>query len=169
MHSTKHKSWFEVAIFTAAGAEYAEQVVSHIFGPAKKEVKFIFSASRCTEIVTEDGEKVVIKDLKKVKKKSGYPLEKILILDDTPSTWQRNYGNAIGIEGYWGTPDDNELLHLMNYLELIGKEQNVRTLDKRNWKQKVCGGDDSASTGTWSSCSSMSDSGSESDWEVDPL
>lgn len=74
--------------------------------------------------------------MKKVKRR-GYDLKQVLIVDDTPSTWQRNYGNAIHIESYWGSRIDDHLLHLLTYLEYIGHERDVRAVDKRRWRSQV--------------------------------
>jgi len=83
-----------------------------------------------------ENKRIVIKDMKKVKRR-GYDLKRVLIVDDTPSTWQRNYGNAIHIESYWGSRVDDHLLHLIAYLEHIGQESDVRKVDKRRWRSQV--------------------------------
>ncbi len=70
-------------------------------------------------------------------KRRGYDLQQVLIVDDTPSTWQRNYGNAVHIESYWGSRVDDHLLHLLTYLEYLGTQADVRKLDKRRWRSQV--------------------------------
>ncbi|KAL6074625.1 Phosphoprotein phosphatase [Balamuthia mandrillaris] len=129
--------WFEVGVWTASGCEYAAKVVQNIFADPRR-LKFIYSAERCTnKSCAVTGERVVIKDLRKLRRK-GYLREKMLIIDDTPSTWTRNYGNAVPIEPYWGARVDDQLLLLLHYLEMeLGPAENVRTLEKRNWKEVV--------------------------------
>lgn len=39
--------WFELAVWTASGCEYAAQIVKHIF-PDPSKISFIFSSERCT-------------------------------------------------------------------------------------------------------------------------
>jgi RNA polymerase II subunit A small phosphatase-like protein len=53
------------------------------------------------------------KKLHKLKRK-GYKLEQILIVDDTPAKPAFNYGNAIYIKPFTGSPTDSELLNLCN-------------------------------------------------------
>jgi hypothetical protein len=77
-----------------------------------------------------------LKVLKKVRNK-GYRLERMLIVDDTPSKARRNYGNVIYPKEYLGDSGDNELLLLFKYLMKIKDVENVRTIEKRNWKSIV--------------------------------
>ncbi len=58
----------------------------------------------------------------------------MLVIDDKPSTFQKNYGNGIRVSPFFGNPKDEELLHLLAYLERIGDTPNVRVLDKRAWR-----------------------------------
>ena len=130
--------WFDVAVWTASGCEYAAEIVRHVF-PDPSKISFLFSSERCTnKYCPATGERIVIKDMKKVKRK-GYDLKQVLIVDDTPSTWQRNYGNAIHIESYWGSRIDDHLLHLLTYLEYLGHQTDVRSVDKRRWRNQVLG------------------------------
>lgn len=77
-----------------------------------------------------------VKRLKKVKK-LGFALEKILIIDDTPHKSQENYGNAIYISEFKGDQNDIELLKLTEYLITLKQVDNVRQIEKRNWKEKI--------------------------------
>lgn len=130
--------WFDVAVWTASGCEYAAEIVRHVF-PDPSKVSFLFSSERCTnKPCPVTGERLVIKDMKKVKRR-GHDLSQVLIVDDTPSTWQRNYGNAIHIEPYWGGRVDDHLLHLLTYLEYLSQAGDVRCVDKRRWRSQVLG------------------------------
>lgn len=142
--------WFDVAVWTASGCEYAAEIVRHVF-PDPSQVSFLFSSERCTnKYCPNTGERTVIKDMKKVKRR-GHDLSQVLIVDDTPSTWQRNYGNAIHIEPYWGGRVDDHLLHLLTYLEYLGHQADVRPIDKRRWRSQVLSsmqaGEDVSSSG----------------------
>lgn len=129
-------AWFETAIWTASGFDYAHQVIRQIF-PETDQLKFIFTSERCTlRLDYELGSYYVLKRLKKVKKK-GYPLEKVLIVDDSPEKSMDNYGNAIPIQKYEGKEEDCELFLLLKYLEIIGFVENVRQIEKRGWRAKV--------------------------------
>jgi TFIIF-interacting CTD phosphatase-like protein len=92
---------------------------------------------RCTRRFDADlGEEGFIKDLKKVKR-IGFPLERILFVDDTHSKMARNYGNAIYIQPFEGDHEDHELPKLLRYLETIHDVENFRKLEKRGWRHKV--------------------------------
>ena len=100
-------------------------------------LEFIWSRSRCTRVRNlENGKEYFIKDLKKLKRK-GYDLAKIIIIEDSLEAVQRNYGNSILVSSYHGEEDDNELMQLLRYLEILGPAENVRRIDKRNWKYKL--------------------------------
>jgi RNA polymerase II subunit A small phosphatase-like protein len=151
--------WFDVAVWTASGCEYAAEIVRHVF-PDPSKISFLFSSERCTnKFCPATGERIVIKDMKKVKRK-GFDLSRVLIVDDTPSTWQRNYGNAVHIESYWGSRIDDHLLHLLTYLEYLGHESDVRKVDKRRWRNQVLG---SVITHPASQALNANDSDSDSD------
>jgi hypothetical protein len=54
-------------------------------------------------------------------------------VDDTPAKVQQNYGNAIYIKPYLGSTEDEEFSHLAPYLLTLLGQENVRTIEKRNW------------------------------------
>ena len=129
----------KVAVWTSSGSNYAAAVTDNIFADPTK-LQFIWSKERCTQrFDPELRDSYWIKDLKKVKK-LGYPLENILVIDDSPEKLQRNFGNHIRIKPFEGDPDDRELLYLSEYLEQIKDVSNVRTVDKRHWRKKVVSG-----------------------------
>lgn len=84
----------------------------------------------------ETKERISIKNLKKIKKK-GFRLEHTLMLDDTPHTYQNNFGNAIRIDTFAGEDSDVELLYLLPYLESLGDHPNVRRVEKRGWRSTI--------------------------------
>jgi len=66
-------------------------------------------------------------------KKSGYDLDRILIVDDIRETAVNNYGNLILIKPFTDNTDDTELLKLISYLQTIKDEPNYRRIEKRGW------------------------------------
>ena len=70
-------------------------------------------------------------------KKLGWRLENILILDDTPAKSVQNYGNAIYPAVWDGDEADVELQLLARYLPTLSCVENVRTVEKRNWRSKA--------------------------------
>ena len=131
-------TWFDLAVWTAASSSYANEIIELIF-PKSVELKFIFTGDRCTRRYDYDlMEAYYIKPLKKVKRR-GFSLEKVLIIDDTPETFERNYGNGIQVKRYYGENEDEELILLLKYLKEIARVENVRKIDKRGWRGNAKG------------------------------
>ena len=125
--------WFKVGIWTSATEVYANNVTRYLISDTDV-LEFIWSRSRCTRVRNlENGKEYFIKDLKKLKRKS-YDLAKIIVIEDSWEAVQRNYGNSILVSSYHGEEDDTELMQLLRYLEILGPANNVRRIDKRNWK-----------------------------------
>ena len=76
------------------------------------------------------------KRLKKVKK-LGFSIEQILMVDDSPEKTKDNYGNAIYVTAFEGKQNDIELKKLAAYLISIKDSSNVRSFEKRAWKDKT--------------------------------
>ncbi|MEN7550377.1 HAD family hydrolase [Rapidithrix thailandica] len=134
---------FDVAVWSSATDDYVKEIVRNIF-PAKYELKFVWGRSKCAlqyNLHTLeywgylDNHLNYVKILKKVKKRGFAPLEQMLIIDDTPHKARYNYGNAIYPEEFNGEKDDRELELLLQYLLTIKDVDNVRTIEKRNWKE----------------------------------
>lgn len=127
--------WFEVGIWTSAAADYAEEVIKNLMGNISR-VSFLWCRERCTrKFDYEAHREYYLKDIKKLKKK-GYEIEKIIVIEDSRMATKRNYGNAIIVQEYRGETNDDELFKLLHYLEKLGKVEKVRTIDKRNWRNK---------------------------------
>lgn len=135
---------FKVAVWSSASEDYVAEIVKNIF-PPNYPLEFVWARPQCTrqldyEAMEADGyvdyhsHAVYVKILKKVKKKGYAPIEKMLIIDDTPRKAKYNYGNAIYPEEFKGNPQDNELALLIKYLMTLKEVENVRTISKRGWK-----------------------------------
>ena len=74
------------------------------------------------------------KPLAKVRR-MGWQLERVLIVDDTPEKCVRNYGNAVHPRPYEGDASDAELPLLASYLRTLKDELNVRSIEKRRWRE----------------------------------
>lgn len=148
---------YDLAVWSSASDDYVKAVVENIF-PDLGALQFVWGRSRATYrhiAYTDDfvanaydpEHFFYIKDLSKVRR-IGWPLERVLIVDDTPEKCIRNYGNAIYPAPYEGSLADNELPHLASYLETLHDVPNVRKVEKRRWRtsaQKFKMGDDPAS------------------------
>jgi len=123
---------FQVAVWTTAGAEFAQIVVEELF-PKNYPIVFLWSRERCTRAYDpEKMEPYYVKNLAKLKRR-GYALENIIMVDDTPQKLEKNYGNLVQIKEWLGSNDDRELLRLMSYLKDLKNVVNVRTIEKRSW------------------------------------
>lgn len=123
---------FEVAVWTAAGEEYAVEILKGINLDTSK-LKFFYTQDNCTIKLSFDySDYYGVKNLNKLKKK-GYDLDRVLIIDDKSETAVNNYGNLIQIKPFTDDLDDTELLKLISYLETIKDESNYRRIEKRGW------------------------------------
>ena len=143
---TECASRFLLAVWSAGSDDYVTEVVQRIF-PAGLQPEFIWGRSRCTYAVDrarvgEDGyfdpgsHYGYVKKLGKLKRR-GYRLGRMLIVDDTPAKCIHNYGNAIYVLEYDGREHDTELLDLARYLATLAEVPDVRTLEKRNWRNQL--------------------------------
>lgn len=126
---------FKVAVWTSSNALYATHIVKNIF-PSPSALEFVWARNRCvTKFNPETWEYEYIKDLKKVKR-SGFCLKNIIMVDDTPKKLRRNYGNLVRVLPFEGDQRDEELLDLVAYLEQLKNVENIRTIEKRGWKNR---------------------------------
>ena len=130
---------FNVAVWTAASADYASEVLKNI-GINDSDLTFFYSEKNCTPKYDYGdgwgmGHYIYYKNISKLKKR-GFDMEKILMIDDKPE-YIDSYGNVIKIEAFYGDDSDSELLNMIKYLDLIKDEENYRVIEKRNWIYKI--------------------------------
>ena len=127
---------FDVAVWTASSADYANAVATQLFG-SLDHLKFLWSRTRCTIRHDRDThEQYWVKDLKKIRR-IGYALEQVIVVDDTAKKHERNYGNLVRVRPFEGQPHDDELLHLARYLETLIDVDDVRVVEKRGWRHTL--------------------------------
>lgn len=128
---------FEVGIWTASTRDYALPAIEPLLDIER--LAFVWGRERCTlrrDMDTYELER--IKDIRKLRRR-GYRRESIIFVDDTPAKIQRSYGNYIRVREFEGDLADRELELLARYLERLGPEPNVRSVDKRGWRVEVEG------------------------------
>lgn len=126
---------YDVAIWSSASESYVESIARKLVCNVD-EWKFVWSRSRCiARLNPETFETYFIKDLRKVKR-LGFDLNRMLIVDDTPSKVCRNFGNAIYVLPYEGAGNDNELVILERFLHSLHSFPNFRELEKRGWRTR---------------------------------
>jgi RNA polymerase II subunit A small phosphatase-like protein len=131
---------FKIAFWSSASDDYVEEIIGRIY-PLPSPREFVWGRSRCTplpELYDYESRHYngfshynYIKRLHKLKRK-GYRLERVLMVDDTPSKIKNSYGNAIYIKEFTGNEKDIHLLKLQNLMTLKDKS-NVRIIEKRGW------------------------------------
>jgi RNA polymerase II subunit A small phosphatase-like protein len=129
LRSVTH-SFGEVVAFTAGAESYADGVFDTLsemsFGSvqeAKKQGLFkrrLFRDS-CTT-VRGPGTLVTIKDLRLVSK----DMARVVLLDNTPSTYTMQPENGIPIASFWGGDDDDALLEMVPKLLVVAGAHDVR-------------------------------------------
>jgi TFIIF-interacting CTD phosphatase-like protein len=130
---------FTLAVWTSATADFARLVLAQIT-PPEVAFAFVWARERCTRRRDMETHEVVwVKDLKKVKRQ-GYPLERVLVVDDTPAKLARQYGNLVHVQPYFGDSTDDELPALARYLALLREEPNYRRVEKRGWRTRLASG-----------------------------
>ncbi|ESZ97558.1 hypothetical protein SBOR_2105 [Sclerotinia borealis F-4128] len=108
--------WYNLVVFTASLQDYADPVIDWL----EQERKF-FSARYYRQHCTfRNG--AYIKDLSSVEP----DLSKVMILDNSPTSYLFHQDNAIPIEGWINDPTDNDLLHLVPLLEGLQYVTDVR-------------------------------------------
>jgi TFIIF-interacting CTD phosphatase-like protein len=127
---------YDLAVWSAATPDYVRAAVAAVV-PRDIQLAFVWGRDRCTQrFDPEQMERYFVKDLKKVKRK-GYSLSRMLIVEDTPQKVERQYGNAVYVTSWEGSPEDDDvLLLLLDYLRSIRAEQNFRTIEKRGWRSR---------------------------------
>ncbi|MBX3072862.1 HAD family hydrolase [Candidatus Obscuribacterales bacterium] len=130
----KCAAMFELAVWSAGENDYVRAIVEQIV-PKHIELQFVWSRERCTIRRDFDtGGYYPAKDLQKVRRR-GRLLKRILIIDDEPIKLRKNYGNAIYVRPFEGGRIDSELDLLSAYLKTISLSDDVRSIEKRGWRE----------------------------------
>lgn len=132
-----------LAIWSSGSHDYVEAIVKEII-PENIHLEFIWGRSKATyqpsnniyDWATPNLDHFdYLKRLTKIKK-LGFGMERALIVDDSPHKSKANYGNAIYVNEFLGDKNDKELFYLQKYLMELKDVKNVRTIEKRGWKNK---------------------------------
>jgi len=127
---------FDLAVWSAGDEAYVRAVIDQIL-PDQITLQFLWSGQRCTVRRNFDtGGYYPAKDLHKVRR-LGRSLKRVLIIDDEPIKLRKNYGNAIYVRPFEGNREDNELELLATYLNIISSHEDMRSIEKRGWREKA--------------------------------
>lgn len=137
----------KVSIWTAANNLWFKYVyrthIKPVITELKVELDFIYCGDKCSTVFDPDPETefpqiIKIKKLSKIwkKKYSTYTKHNTIIIDDSPNTYIKNYGNAVPIKTYTiYHKNDEELKKLAQYLINI-KQHYVKNKTIRNMNKK---------------------------------
>jgi RNA polymerase II subunit A small phosphatase-like protein len=124
-----------VGLWTAGTLPYALELLPHLCEPDR--FAFVWGRERCTYRVNfETHEHYWVKDIQKLRG-FGFPKTKILCVDDSPEKFERSYGNYVYMPPFEGDPEDTALEDLRRYLDELGAVPNVRSVEKRGWRQRL--------------------------------
>lgn len=123
-----------VSIWSNASAEWINPIVEKIKSTMDLPRDFLFVRTRTTFYMAINAQHK-IKYLKNIyRQHKSLNTHNTLILDDTPATYRNNYGNAIGIDTWRGSPDDKQLLTTMEnikkWIPEFNEKQTVRHTHK---------------------------------------
>jgi len=126
--------YFSIGIWSSATDSYVNEIVQQL-KPDTVDFEIVWGRSKCSLKRDPTFDTYCFeKRLDKLKKK-GFKLEQILIVDDSPSKPRTNYGNAVYMKEFTGDINDCELKFLYEYLLTFKTVDNVRTIEKRRWRQ----------------------------------
>jgi len=110
---------FEVVVFTASLAKYADPVLDLL--DIHKVVDWRLFRESCSPFKGS-----YVKDMGRM----GRDLSTIMILDNSPHSYAFNPENAVPIESWFTDPNDLELLHLVPTLEELSDARTVDVIQK---------------------------------------
>ena len=119
---------FEIIVFTASIAEYAQAIVNEI-DPEGNKIEYILHRSHCME--TEYG--YFIKDLRIIQKRD---LKNLVIVDNLVQSFGLQLDNGVPILEWKEDPNDNQLEYLEIYLTQLAKCNDVREYNIKHLKLK---------------------------------
>jgi RNA polymerase II subunit A small phosphatase-like protein len=126
--------WFDVAVWTASDTRYAQAIVPHVF-PEPEQLQFVWARTRCTQRFNREQNAFYwIKNLNKVKRVLRRPLSQMVMIDDSAEKLERHYGNLLTVTPFFGDAHDTELRDLVPYLAQLRSAENIRSIEKRNWR-----------------------------------
>ena len=114
---------FQVVVFTASHKFYADVVLDHL-DPDGELIQYRLYRDSCVQ--TADG--VYIKDLRILKNRQ---LKDVVIVDNAVYSFGFQLDNGIPIIPFYNDSQDEELLHLINYIKCLAQFEDIREQNAR--------------------------------------
>lgn len=113
-------SYFEVAVFTASQAEYADQVLDFL-DPEKKYIQHRLYRGSCLEVGP-----LLLKDLRVL----PYGLKNVVMVDNSLFGYPFQRANGVPVNTWTGAAEDEELKTVPPYLRLLQTLSDVRPFNQ---------------------------------------
>jgi hypothetical protein len=132
---------FTLAVWTSAAEDYAVTAVMNL-GIQKDSLLALFSHDRCSRTRPETpmgfgagAGYQLVKDLHKLERATGWPIERMIAIDDDPEYYVRQYSNLLTVEPYYGKVERQQGVFpaLLDELARLHTLPNVRQVEKRRW------------------------------------
>ncbi|CAD8195006.1 unnamed protein product [Paramecium octaurelia] len=117
---------FEIIVFTASHSSYANIVIDYL-DPKRQWISHRLYRENCLQ--TPEG--AYVKDLRVL---GNRKLSNVLLIDNASYSYSQQIENGVPIISFYDNYDDQELLHLQNYLLSFRYEKDVRDLNQRMLK-----------------------------------
>jgi len=119
LHCLKEANkYFQVVVFTASHKFYADVVLDYL-DPKRELIHHRLYRDHCYS--TPDG--VFIKDLRIIANRN---IKDIVIVDNAVYSFGFQLENGIPIIPFYNNPDDEELKHLVNYIDCLAFFEDIR-------------------------------------------
>lgn len=130
---------FRVAVWSTSSAPYARAVAQTLFETrgGLDSLEFVWGRPRCDKTLHPTlGVEIWIKDLSRLEPE-GYPLERALIVDDSPEKVCRQPRNLLPVSLYFGADQSDELRRLTQVLPSLVDADDVRELALADWRSRI--------------------------------
>ncbi|KAJ1723686.1 hypothetical protein LPJ53_001967 [Coemansia erecta] len=122
----KASEMFEVVVFTASQQVYADRLLN-LIDPERKFIKHRLFRDSCVYVNTN-----YVKDLGIL----GRDEAKMILVDNCPQAFAYQQSNGIPIESWYEDKSDRELTRLMEFLETVVGDEDVRPKVEAQFKTK---------------------------------